>query len=48
MFVQLQLIQNQRNCEEMERLTKKVLAIKVVGYHQTNSGIPSAVTLDDL
>jgi hypothetical protein len=32
----------------MERLTKKVLEIKVVAYHQKNSGVPSAVTLDDL
>jgi hypothetical protein len=37
-----------RNCEETERLTKKVLEIKVVGYHNANSGVPSAVTLDDL
>jgi hypothetical protein len=33
-----------RNCEETERLTKKVLEIKVVGYHDSNSGVPSAVT----
>jgi hypothetical protein len=36
------------NCEEMEHLMKKVLQIKVVGYRQTNSGVPSAVTLDNL
>jgi hypothetical protein len=34
------------NCEETEHLTKKVLEIEVVGYHQTNSRVPSAVTLD--
>jgi hypothetical protein len=27
---------------------EKVLAIKVVGYYDGNSGVPSAVTLDDL
>jgi hypothetical protein len=36
-----------RNCEETERLTKKVLAIKVIEYQNANSGVPSAVTLDD-
>jgi hypothetical protein len=28
--------------------TKKVLEIKVVGYHDSNSGVPSVVTSDDL
>jgi Fe-S-cluster-containing dehydrogenase component len=37
-----------RNCEETERRTKKVLEIKVVGYHDSNSGVPSVVTSDDL
>jgi hypothetical protein len=37
-----------KNCEETERLTKNVLVTKVVEYHNANSGVPSAVTLDDL
>jgi hypothetical protein len=37
-----------RNCEETERRTKKVLEIKVVGYRDSYSGIPSVVTSDDL
>jgi hypothetical protein len=37
-----------RNCEETERRTKKVLEIKVVGYHDSYSGVPSFVTSDDL
>jgi hypothetical protein len=34
------------NYEETERLTNKVLEIKVVGHYQTNSGVPSAVTFE--
>jgi hypothetical protein len=37
-----------RNCEETERRTKKVLEIKVVGYDDSYSGVPSVVTSDDL
>jgi hypothetical protein len=37
-----------RNCEETERRTKKVLEIKVVGYDDSYSGVPSFVTSDDL
>jgi hypothetical protein len=37
-----------RNCEETERRTKKVLEIKVVGYRDSYSGVPSVVTSDDL
>jgi hypothetical protein len=37
-----------RNCEETERRTKKVLEIKVVGYRDSYSGVPSFVTSDDL
>jgi hypothetical protein len=37
-----------RNCEETERRTKKVLEIKVVGYHDSYSGVPLFVTSDDL
>jgi hypothetical protein len=33
-----------RDCEETDRVTKKVLEITVVGYHQMNSKVPSAVT----
>jgi hypothetical protein len=36
------------NCEETERRTKKVLEIKVVGYRDSYSGVPSFVTSDDL
>jgi hypothetical protein len=36
-----------RNCEETERRTKKVLEIKVVGYRDSYSGVPSFVTSDD-
>jgi hypothetical protein len=36
------------NCEETERRTKKVLEMKVVGYRDSYSGIPSVVTSDDL
>jgi hypothetical protein len=37
-----------RNCEETERRTKKVLEIKVVGYVDSYSGVPSVVTSDDI
>jgi hypothetical protein len=37
-----------RNCEETERRTKKVLEIKVVGYDDSYSGVPSVVTSDDI
>jgi hypothetical protein len=37
-----------RNCEETERRTKKVLEIKVVGYRNSYSGVPSVVTSDDV
>jgi hypothetical protein len=37
-----------QNCEETERRTKKVLEIKVVGYRDSYSGVPSFVTSDDL